>query len=118
MAEHLRVYGPAFLAWVAAVYKVRALLQNPRNPIIRSFWASIFLMALSLTALLPPAYAAIGQLSGVPSLARLLSNALSLVCCWTAQMFLLYVLHPPERARQSIFRLAALLIVTVLLMVA
>jgi hypothetical protein len=74
-------------------------------------------MALSLTVLWPPIYAAIAQVTGVANLARLLSNVLSLVCCWTAQAFLLYVLHPPERARQGVHRLGALLIVAVLLMV-
>src|SRR5262245_5749455 len=116
MVEDLRVYGPSILAWAAAAYKLPAFCRQRRDPTVRAFWLSILLMALALTALVPTVYLAIGHLSGVPNLARLLSNTLALGCCWTVQVFLFNVVYPAERARLGTSRSGWTLVATLAVM--
>ena len=92
-------YGPPALAWMAVVYKLPALLRNPRDPALRVFWLALAALALSLTTLLPPLYLTIDRLAGGPNLARLLGHGLMLVTGWAVLMLLFHLTYPDAHTR-------------------
>jgi hypothetical protein len=117
MIRDVLVWFPAGLAWVAVGYTFPALLRRRHDPAFRAFWLSLLFLALSLSVLVPPGYAAIDKLSGVANLARLLGNALILVAGWQVQAFLFHLNYPDDRARLRIgwsasFLAAALILLT------
>lgn len=93
-------YGPALLAWVAVVYKLPSFYRAPRHGGRRSLWLTLLFLALAITALVPPIYAGVDHLLGRPNLARLLSNSLTLVACWTVLGFLAHLSGASMRGRE------------------
>lgn len=90
------VYAPALVAWAAVAYKLPALRHSPQDHALRAYWLTLLSLALTLTVLLPPVYLAIGSLTGIPNLARLLGNGLGLTACWSVQGFLFLVNYPSD----------------------
>jgi hypothetical protein len=91
MKELLLSYGPALLLWVAVAYKLPTIIRAPRDPGRRWLWLTLFFLTLAITVLLPPVYVGIDGDLGRANLARLLSNGLTLVSCWTAQALLAHL---------------------------
>lgn len=86
MGELLPHYGPPVLAWVLLLSRL-GRVDRARQ------WLRWVLLglAVSLTALAPAVYAAIGQVSGIPHLARLLGHGSMLFTVWAAQKFITHV---------------------------
>ena len=98
------IYGIAALTWAAVAYKLPALQRRPRDGSLRAYWTTLLFLGLAVTALLPPVYVALGRLTGVPNLARLLGNGLVMVACWSLRAFLLRLALSPEAAGRAIAR--------------
>jgi hypothetical protein len=111
------IYGIAALTWAAVAYKLPALRRRPRDRSLRAYWTTLLFLGLAVTALLPPVYLALGRLTGVPNLARLLGNGLVMVACWSLRAFLLHLALPPEASRRAIAR-AGLALVAMLALLA
>ncbi|AXB42863.1 MAB_1171c family putative transporter [Amycolatopsis albispora] len=79
MAEAVREWAPALLAWVLLVSRGRG-----GDPARRRVHWVLFGLACSLTAQLPPVYAALGD----GHLARLLSHAGMVLAAWAGQEFM------------------------------
>ncbi|MBN6039556.1 MAB_1171c family putative transporter [Amycolatopsis sp. 195334CR] len=90
MAEALREWGPALLAWV--VLASRGLGGSPARRRVR--WV-LFGLACSLTAQIPLIYAALGD----GHLARLLSHAGMVFAAWAGQEFMSVLTGHPRGAR-------------------
>jgi hypothetical protein len=84
-------YGPALLLWAAVFYRMPSALQAQCKPGRRWLWLTLLFLALAITLLLPPVYVGLDQLVGRANLARLLSNTLTLVACWTVQALLAHL---------------------------
>ena len=95
MKETLLAYAPAVLLWAAVIYKLSPLYRSPRDPGRRALWLTLLFLALALTVLLPPVYVALDRTVGRANLARLISNGLTLVSCWTVQAFLTHLSDAP-----------------------
>src|SRR5262245_39354328 len=91
MKEALLDYGPPLLAWAAVAYKLPSFRHAPRDVGRRSLWLTLLFLALAATVLLPPLYTAVDGLLGRPNLARLLSNSLTLLACWSVLGFLAHL---------------------------
>jgi hypothetical protein len=98
--EFVLDFGPAVLPWAAVVYKLPSLLRAPRDVGRRSLWLTLFFLALAATALVPPVYVAIDRLTVHPNIARLLSNSLTLLTCWTVLVFLAHLSGTNSRGRE------------------
>jgi hypothetical protein len=86
VGELLRQYGPAVLAW--ALFLSRRPSDDRARQCVR--WVLLGL-AVSLTVLVPTVYAAIGDLSGVKHLARLIGHGAMLFVAWAGMEFLSHV---------------------------
>ncbi|HEY7596840.1 MAG TPA: MAB_1171c family putative transporter [Actinophytocola sp.] len=83
MGELLYRYGPPALAW--ALFLSRRPGDDRARRCVR--WVLLGL-AVSLTALTPPVYAFVGNLSGIGHLARPIGHGGMLFAAWAAQEFL------------------------------
>ncbi|MFG1949403.1 MAB_1171c family putative transporter [Nonomuraea sp. NPDC048826] len=99
MAEALRHYGPAVIAWVLLAYRVRKGRRGPPDPARDTVWLVLLGLSLSLTFLTPAVYALIGEVTGIPNLARLLGHGSMLVVAWSARTFLWHLSHPVSAVR-------------------
>ncbi|MFC4116603.1 MAB_1171c family putative transporter [Nonomuraea zeae] len=99
MAEALRHYGPAVIAWVLLAYRVRKGLRGPPDPARDTVWLLLLGLSLSLTLLTPAVYLFVGRVTGIPNLARLLGHGSMLVVAWSARTFLWHLSHPASAAR-------------------
>jgi hypothetical protein len=104
MSQVLSHYGPVILLWAAVAYKFPVLHRNPRDPAVRGYWMTLLFLALALTTLLPPVYMALGRLSGIPNIARLLGNGLGLVTALVVQAFLFHLSEPEAVAKRAVQR--------------
>ncbi|HZM76423.1 MAG TPA: MAB_1171c family putative transporter [Candidatus Limnocylindrales bacterium] len=86
MGELLPHYGPPVLAWVLLLSRL-GRIDRARQ------WLRwmLFGLAVSLTALTPMVYTAIGQVSGTPHLARLLAHGSMLFAVWAGQKLVTHV---------------------------
>lgn len=100
MKEILLDFGPALLPWAAVVYKLPSLYRAPRDVGRRSLWLTLFFLALAATALAPPVYVGIDHLLAYPNFARLLSNSLTLLTCWSVLVFLAHLSGKSTRGRE------------------
>ncbi|MEV4179710.1 MAB_1171c family putative transporter [Nonomuraea sp. NPDC049709] len=94
MADTLRHYGPAAVAWVLLAYRVSKGRRGAPDPARDTVWLVLLGLSLSLTLLTPAVYAFAGRVSGVPNLARLLGHGSMLVVAWSARTFLWHLNHP------------------------
>jgi hypothetical protein len=81
--EDIRQYGPMVLAWALFVSR-----RRPEDAARRSLRFAVLALAVALTLLSPAVSAAVGQLSGVPGLPRLLGHGSVLAVAWAVQGFL------------------------------
>jgi hypothetical protein len=85
--------------WAAACYKLRDLLKDPRNPILRAFCVTIVLLAVETTLRV----AAIGWRFGHVSRILVISTTgLTMLVCAALQTTVLLWTHPPQQARLKI----------------
>jgi hypothetical protein len=90
------------LAWAVVAYRLPSLLRQPRDPVRRTYWLALFLLAAALTVLLPGLQAAIATSTGIPYLAHLFGNAFVLGAAWATQVSLYHATYPPlEAPRRS-----------------
>ncbi|MCG8920785.1 hypothetical protein L6E12_34020, partial [Actinokineospora sp. PR83] len=94
MAELIRQWVPAALAWLLLLSKWRG--TDPTRRCVRHVLLGL---ACSLTAQIPPAATALGDLTGVPHAARLLSHLGMVLAVWAGQAFLSRVNGHPHGAR-------------------
>ncbi|WP_199443147.1 MAB_1171c family putative transporter [Umezawaea beigongshangensis] len=94
MGELLRQWGPPVLAW--ALFLTRRRSEDGARRCVR--WVLLGL-AVSLTALVPAVYAAIGRLTGDPDLGRLIGHGGMLFVAWAAQEFLARLTGLPRGPR-------------------
>jgi len=87
-------YAPPILAW--ALFLSRRRDRDPARRYIR--WVLLGL-AVSLTALSPAVYAAVGELSGVRHLARLIGHGSMLFAAWAGQEFMIRITGSGRGAR-------------------
>jgi hypothetical protein len=87
MADWLRFYGPALLAWAFIAGKLYGQLRRG-YPSSGTVWLVLVGLACSLTLQAPGPYRALSSLTGVPNIARLVSHLLMLVVVWSAQALL------------------------------
>ncbi|GAA1012725.1 hypothetical protein Aple_014720 [Acrocarpospora pleiomorpha] len=99
MAEALRHYGPAVIAWVLLAYRVRKGRRGPPDPARETVWLLLLGLSLSLTLLTPAVYGFVGDVTGIPNLARLLGHGSMLVVAWSARSFLWHLNHPVSAVR-------------------
>jgi hypothetical protein len=71
--------GIALALWGNLLYKLRRFRGRPRHEAQRATCVTLLFMALTFTFLIPPIYAAIDGLTGIPNLARLLGNGCGVV---------------------------------------
>jgi hypothetical protein len=99
MGTWLRLYGPALLAWVLFASRALHSYWHPPDSARRLLGIILLALAVSLTVLTPAAYMAVGQVTGIPNVARLLGHASMLVAAWSAQSLLrLLHTHSPQPA--------------------
>ena len=96
MGELIVQYTPPILAW--ALFLSRRRGQNGARQYVR--WVLLGL-AVSLTALTPAVYSAIGDLSGVPHLARLIGHGGMLFAVWAGQEFMVRMTGLDRGARRQ-----------------
>jgi hypothetical protein len=94
VGELLRHWGPPVLAWALALTRRRD--EDGARRCVR--WVLLGL-AVSLTALVPAVYAAIGRLTGIPDLGRLIGHGGMLFAAWAAQEFLARLAGLPRGPR-------------------
>ncbi|MEO3813412.1 MAB_1171c family putative transporter [Sphaerisporangium sp. B11E5] len=99
MAEALRHYGPAAIAWVLLAYRVSKGRRGPPDPAQDTVWLVLLGLSLSLTLLTPAVYAFVGRVTGIPNLARLLGHGGMLIVAWSAKTFLWHLNHPVPAGR-------------------
>lgn len=95
MSGGTALYVAAVIAWLAVAFKGRDF-RRLREVDALIFWLILLLSALAVTILLPPIYAAIDRLSGIPNLARLLGNGSILLASWLVQLSI-WRLNFPDR---------------------
>ncbi|MGC4806133.1 MAB_1171c family putative transporter [Micromonospora sp. DT233] len=103
------------ICWGMSLYKLRDLARDRGNRPLRALCLALIAITLSLT--LQPVMPRIDQFVGVPDVARLASNCLSLVCVTAAQAFLLYMTNGDASTRRRVRRQLTALGVTVAAMI-
>lgn len=93
MGGETALYLTAGVAWAAVAFKARDY-RRLREAGVLIFWLILFLTALAVTALLPPAYLAIDRLAGIPNLARLVGNGSILLASWLVQLSIWRLNYP------------------------
>ena len=91
MKEILLGYGPALLLWVAVAYKLPTVTRASRDPGRLRLWLTLLFLALADTVVRPPVYIGFDLAFSRANLARLLSNSLTLLSCWTALALLAHL---------------------------
>jgi uncharacterized protein DUF6545 len=86
MGELLLQYGPPLLAW--GLFTSRRRREDGARQCVRRVLLGL---AVSLTVLTPAGYAAVGQLSGIPDLPRLIGHGSMLFAAWAGQDFLAHM---------------------------
>lgn len=104
------------LLWLPVGFRLRALRRRPGDRAQQAAFLASFTFALAATVLLPPAYLVVGQLIGVPNLARYLGDTLVVVSCWCSLVFLVYLTEPEDAARLWARRCARVLLAPLLVM--
>ncbi|WP_035288449.1 MAB_1171c family putative transporter [Actinokineospora spheciospongiae] len=94
MAEPLRQWAPAAVAWLLLLSRWSA-----GDPTRRCVRLVLLGLACSLTAQIPAAATALGDLVGVPHAARLVSHLGMVLAVWAGQAFLALVNGHPRGAR-------------------
>lgn len=107
---------PTLLLWLPVGFRLRALRRRPGDRAQQAAFLASFAFALAATVLVPPAYLALGRLSGVPNLARYLGDALVVVSCWGSLVFLVHLTEPEEVARHLAAHFARVLLAPLLMM--
>ncbi len=82
---------PASLAWVAALYKLAGLRRRPGDTGLRFVCLTLTLVAVALTAGLPPVYRRIDHLLGIPNIAQLIKGSLALIGGWSVQRYFIHL---------------------------
>ncbi|KDN21981.1 MAB_1171c family putative transporter [Amycolatopsis rifamycinica] len=97
--EWLPAYGPAFLACLAVVIRIvrHRHRRRARNEV--TIWVVSVCLASSLVLQGPAVYGAVGHLTGVPNIARLVNHGCILVAVVAGQDFLRQI-NRPDRARR------------------
>ncbi|MEV0385131.1 MAB_1171c family putative transporter [Nonomuraea sp. NPDC050643] len=96
MADLLRQYGPPVLMWVFLLARALRTRKRRREDPTRTVWGTLLGLAVSMTVLTPVMYAAIGELTGVPNLARLLGHLSMLVAAWSSLAFMRQMRSPDQ----------------------
>lgn len=90
------------VAWAGLFYKLRALRQNPRDPALAALCAVFALSGMSFFVSLPPVWARLDELTGIPNIAALVAQSCVLSLVVGQQVVLTYWARPPERARRLV----------------
>ncbi|MGN9808145.1 MAB_1171c family putative transporter [Micromonospora sp. BQ11] len=103
------------ICWGMSLYKLRDLAGDRGNRPLRALCLALIAITISMT--LQPLMPKVDQLVGVPDVARLTSNCLSLVCATAAQAFLLYMTSGDVSTRRRVRRRTVALALTITVMI-
>ncbi len=92
---------PASLAWVAALYKLAGLRRRPGDTGLRFVCLTLTLVAVALTAGLPPVYRRIDHLLGIPNIAQLIKGSLALIGGWSVQRYFIHLAGDDAEAEKA-----------------
>lgn len=99
----LILYSASLVSCVSVAYTFPRLRQRRRDPAMWAYWLTLLTLALTQTAPLPFTYRTIDRLTGVPHLAALLSDGVTLLGGWTLLAYLYYVDTPADRPRRMLY---------------
>lgn len=88
----------AAAGWLAFGYKVRDLRRDRDNRVLRAMVCSFFSFAAGVSLAIPPIATGVDTLTGLPNLAKLLSHAGVMSIAAQAEVLLLFLALPAERA--------------------
>ncbi|MDG4830872.1 hypothetical protein O7627_16365 [Solwaraspora sp. WMMD1047] len=88
----------ALSGWLAFAYKLRDLRQDPANRVLRAMVYAFCSFAVAITLAVPPIARTVDQLTGLPNLARILSHGGVMSIAAHAELLLLFLAMPAERA--------------------
>lgn len=101
MGEAARVYGPPLLAWVALLgrFVIKRNWADARSQ--RLVMTYLGALAVSFTIQAPGFYEAVGDLTGIPNVAKPLSHWTVLIAAWAARNLLVWTRDGGEPVRLS-----------------
>ncbi|MFI0418387.1 MAB_1171c family putative transporter [Spongiactinospora sp. 9N601] len=108
MAEWIRMYGPSIVAWFLLLLAPHGR-RRQAEPSRRMVALVLTGLAISTTVNTPVVYGLIGELTGIPNLARLLGHAGMLGVAWAGHAFFHLMDEPGRNARAGIVRYACYL---------
>ncbi len=102
MIQSVFVYGLPTIVAIAIALKLRAQWKSgqPLTLAQRDLLLTLACIGLVGIVVLPPVHLALDAAVGIPDLARLLANALTLVACYCAQLLLLCLSESEDRVRR------------------
>lgn len=92
----------AVIGWIAFAYKLRDLRQDPANRVLRAMVRAFCSFAVGITFAVPPLAGAVDAVTGLPNLAKILSHACVISIAANAEILLLFLALPPERAAPQV----------------
>lgn len=101
MGEAARVYGPPLLAWVALLGRLvakRSPVDARSRHLVMTYLGAL---AVSFTLQAPGCYEAVGDLFGIPNIAKPLSHWTVLIAAWAARSLLLWTREGGVHVRLS-----------------
>nr|MDT0660428.1 MAB_1171c family putative transporter [Micromonospora sp. DSM 115978] len=84
--------------WLAFAYKLRDLRHDPTNRVLRAMVYAFCSFAVAITLAVPPIAATVDAGTGLPNLARIVSHAAVMSIAAHAELLLLFLALPAERA--------------------
>ncbi|BCJ56251.1 hypothetical protein Asp14428_77260 [Actinoplanes sp. NBRC 14428] len=105
----------AAIAFLALAPKTVQLVRDPRNPALRATCGVLGSLGLAQIVAWQPSYHAIGQLTGVPNLARYLMHLCALVAAAVVQSLFLHLNDPATARTRARWRWLLLAVVAVVM---
>ncbi|MEV6302222.1 MAB_1171c family putative transporter [Actinoplanes sp. NPDC051861] len=105
----------ALIAFLALIPKSRQLLRDPGNPALRATCGVLASLGVAEVVSWGPVYHAIGQLSGVPNLARYLMHLCALVAAAAVQSLFLHLSDPRTARKRTAHRWLLLAAIAVIM---
>ncbi|MFF5175410.1 MAB_1171c family putative transporter [Micromonospora sp. NPDC000089] len=109
------MFAVTFVCWAMSLYKLRDLARDRGNRPLRALCLALITITVSMT--IQPLAPGINQLVGIPDIARLTSNCLSLVCVTAAQAFLFYMTGGDAGTRRRVRRRMIAVALTIAVMI-
>lgn len=99
MSADLIAYGVVALLLAVGLDRLRQLGWRPRDPADRASSLNFLIVAIIFALLAPSTYARVDRWLGIPNVAQVLGNCLSVLACWVYQPCLDQAAGTPPRKR-------------------